>query len=151
LNQLGACVDYLGLCVNGEIDNFYISQINGLCLMIDTRLSITEAILRQLFVKLPHCNLSEKEVACSNPFFFQKQLFFFIFPSSIAIRYLIPKFNTFKRKNNSTYLPMSNIHEGPSWLYSSWIYNYLCNQCISPLKWVWTSFMARCTQYNIMW
>jgi len=30
--------------------------------------------------------------------------------------------------------------EGPSWLwsYGSWIYNYLCNQCISPLTlWVW--------------
>ena len=25
-----------------------------------------------------------------------------------------------------------------SWSYCSWIYNYLCNQCISPLKlWVW--------------
>jgi len=21
--------------------------------------------------------------------------------------------------------------------YGSWIYNYLCNQCLSPLKWVW--------------
>ena len=39
-----------------------------------------------------------------------------------------------------------------SWLYGSWIYNYLCNQCLSPLKlWVWTLFMARCTRYNIMW
>jgi hypothetical protein len=29
---------------------------------------------------------------------------------------------------------------------------YLCNQCLSPLAlWVWTLFMARCTQYNIMW
>ena len=25
-----------------------------------------------------------------------------------------------------------------SWLYGSWIYNYLCNQCLSPLTlWVW--------------
>ena len=32
------------------------------------------------------------------------------------------------------------------------IYNYLCNQCLSPLKlWVRTPFMVRCTQYNIMW
>jgi hypothetical protein len=39
-----------------------------------------------------------------------------------------------------------------SWLYGSWIYNYLCNQCLSPLKlWVLTLFMARCTWYNIMW
>jgi len=22
---------------------------------------------------------------------------------------------------------------GPSWSYGSWIYNYLCNQCLSPL------------------
>jgi len=21
----------------------------------------------------------------------------------------------------------------PSWSYGSWIYNYLCNQCLSPL------------------
>jgi len=38
-----------------------------------------------------------------------------------------------------------------SWSYGSWIYNYLCNQCLSPLKlWVRTLFMARCTRYNIM-
>jgi hypothetical protein len=32
---------------------------------------------------------------------------------------------------------------GPSWSwsYGSWIYNYLCNQCLSPLKlWVQTPF-----------
>jgi hypothetical protein len=37
---------------------------------------------------------------------------------------------------------------GPSWLwsYGSWIYNYLCNQCISPLMlWVRISIRARCT------
>jgi len=38
------------------------------------------------------------------------------------------------------------------WSYGSWIYNYQCNQCLSPLHlWVRTSFMARCTRYNIMW
>jgi len=44
--------------------------------------------------------------------------------------------------------------QGPSWSwsYSSWIYNYLCNHCLSPLKlWIRTPFMARCTRYNIMW
>jgi hypothetical protein len=31
----------------------------------------------------------------------------------------------------------------------SWIYIYLYNQCLSPLKlWVLTPFMARCTRYN---
>jgi hypothetical protein len=46
------------------------------------------------------------------------------------------------------------VNPGPSWswLYGSWIYNYLCNQCLSPLKlWVRTPFMARCTRYKIMW
>jgi hypothetical protein len=36
-----------------------------------------------------------------------------------------------------------------SWSYGSWINNYLCNQCLSPLKLrVRSPFMARCTQYN---
>jgi hypothetical protein len=38
---------------------------------------------------------------------------------------------------------------GPSWSssYGSWIYNYLCNQCLSPLKcWFRNPFMARCTR-----
>jgi len=34
----------------------------------------------------------------------------------------------------------------------SWIYNYLCNQCLSRLKlWLRMPLMVRCTQYNIMW
>ena len=33
-----------------------------------------------------------------------------------------------------------------------WIYNYPCNNCLSPLKlWVWTPFILRCTQYSIIW
>jgi hypothetical protein len=32
------------------------------------------------------------------------------------------------------------------WSYGSWIYNYLCNQCLSPLMlWVRISTRARCT------
>ena len=32
------------------------------------------------------------------------------------------------------------------WSYGSWIYNYLWNQCLSPLMlWVWISIRARCT------
>jgi hypothetical protein len=39
-----------------------------------------------------------------------------------------------------------------SWSYGVWIYNYLCNQCLSPLTlWVRTRFMGRCTRWNIMW
>ena len=39
-------------------------------------------------------------------------------------------------------------YQGPSclWSYGSWIYNYLCNQCLSPLMlWVRISIRARCT------
>jgi len=38
--------------------------------------------------------------------------------------------------------------KGPSWpwSYGSWIYNYLCNQYLSPLMlWVRISIRARCT------
>ena len=39
-----------------------------------------------------------------------------------------------------------------SWLYGSYIYNYLCNQCLSARKlWVWIPLIARCSQYSIMW
>jgi hypothetical protein len=39
-----------------------------------------------------------------------------------------------------------------SWSYGSLIYNYLCNQCLSPLTlWVRIPLMVRCTPYNIMW
>ena len=41
---------------------------------------------------------------------------------------------------------------GSSWSCGSWIYNYLCNQCLSPLTLrVQIPLMARCTWYNIMW
>jgi len=33
--------------------------------------------------------------------------------------------------------------------YGSWIYNYLCNQCLS--LYVGIRLMARCIRYNIMW
>ena len=46
----------------------------------------------------------------------------------------------------------SNQVMSSPWSYRIWIYNYLCNQCLSPLTlWVRTPFMTRCTRYNIMW
>jgi hypothetical protein len=33
-----------------------------------------------------------------------------------------------------------------AWSFGSWIYNYLCNQCLSSqILWVWISIRARCT------
>ena len=42
----------------------------------------------------------------------------------------------------------ANTHRGPSWScsYSSWIYNYLCNQCLLPrMLWIRITIRARCT------
>jgi hypothetical protein len=36
-------------------------------------------------------------------------------------------------------------------VYGSWIYNYLCNQVLSPLIASSIPLMAMCTRYNIMW
>jgi len=50
----------------------------------------------------------------------------------------------------SVKLKFTKLYRGPSWLwlYCSWIYNYLCNQCLSPLMlWVWISIRARCTTF----
>jgi hypothetical protein len=43
---------------------------------------------------------------------------------------------------------MLNRARGPPlpWSYGSWIYNYLCNQCLSPLMlWVRISIREKCT------
>ena len=43
-----------------------------------------------------------------------------------------------------------NVIKRPSLSFGSWIYNYLCNQCTSPLT-LWVRIMSRCTWYHIMW
>ena len=55
--------------------------------------------------------------------------------------YLWIVFNIFVSRGNA------QIDKEPSWpwSYGSWIYNYLCNQCLSPLVWVRISIRARCT------
>ena len=38
-----------------------------------------------------------------------------------------------------------------SWLHGSWIYNYMCYRCLSPLTlWVRISPIGRCNRYNII-
>jgi hypothetical protein len=52
------------------------------------------------------------------------------------------------------YTTLWPIEQGPSWSWSycSWIYNYLCNQCLSPLTlWARILLMTRCTRYNSIW
>jgi hypothetical protein len=49
---------------------------------------------------------------------------------------------------SNVYLLYQIRYRGPSWQwsYGSWIYNYLCNQCISPLMlWVRIAIRTRCT------
>jgi len=51
---------------------------------------------------------------------------------------------------NINFIKKSNW--GPPWSYGSWIYNYLCNQCLSPLiLWVRISIRARCTLAKGRW
>jgi hypothetical protein len=39
-----------------------------------------------------------------------------------------------------------------SWSIGSWISDYMCNQCLSPLTlWAWIPLMAKCTRYNFIW
>ena len=54
--------------------------------------------------------------------------------------------NSWTSSSQERYIELT---EGPSWswLYGSWIYNYLCNQCLSQL----IPLMAKYTLYNIMW
>jgi len=56
----------------------------------------------------------------------------------------------FKQGSVSNY--KTTYNQTWSWSYGSWIYNYLCNQCLSLLKlWVRTPFMPMCIRYNITW
>ena len=71
------------------------------------------------------------------------------------IRLHIKRQNELTTKCKYQALKLGKINQnfyGLSWWWwpDSWIYNYLCNQCLSPLMlWVQTLFMARCTRYNI--
>jgi len=50
--------------------------------------------------------------------------------------------------SNGIILPYPILDQGPSWTwsYGSWIYNYLCNWCLSPLMlWVRIPLRKRCT------
>ena len=38
---------------------------------------------------------------------------------------------------------------GPSWSYGSWIYNYLCHQCLSQLKLSLNPTQERCTRFSM--
>jgi len=63
------------------------------------------------------------------------------------------KFIVVNCSNVDKYSSISFMEWGPSWSwsYGGWIYNYMCNQYLSPLMlWVWIPLMAGCTPYNIM-
>ena len=50
---------------------------------------------------------------------------------------------------NTSFLDQPSITMWP-WSYGSWIYNYLCNQCLSPLMlWLQIPLTVRCTQYTL--
>jgi len=60
----------------------------------------------------------------------------------------VDKYFIYKHSYLSQVLRFSDIVQGPSWpwSYGSWIYNYPCNLCLSPLMlWVRISIRVRCT------
>jgi len=61
--------------------------------------------------------------------------------------YLLIYFKTTLTQLNTVHHIFANDVILPSWpwSYGSWIYNYLCNQCLSPpMLWVQISIRARC-------
>ena len=71
---------------------------------------------------------------------------------AILVFYLCRCTCTFSKTDNG--FTQTFFYKGPSWpwSYGSWIYSYLCNLCLSPLKlWAWISHMAVYTRYNSMW
>jgi hypothetical protein len=65
---------------------------------------------------------------------------------SVHLRFTDSDYYTFGIVINLTYITGTSW----SWSYGSWINNYTCNKCPSPLKlWVQIPFMVSCTRYNI--
>ena len=90
----------------------------------------TEPSLAQNSIFKKYCSFMSNTIAFS----------FLVFKNNFWNFFLLQTIFIFKTKGLSQ-----------SWSYDSWILNYLCNQCLSPLKlWVGIPFMARCTRYSIM-
>ena len=73
---------------------------------------------------------------------------------SLLVFYYLSAFEIYPDKRVGLYWEWPHKKgEGASWLWlhGSLIYNYLCNQWLSSLTWVWIPLKARCTRYNIMW
>ena len=67
-------------------------------------------------------------------------------PINITTRCMLVYFSTNKLLTHTYHSPCCTFLKGPawSWSYGSFIYNYLCNQCLSPLTlWVWILLRRR--------
>jgi hypothetical protein len=77
----------------------------------------------------------------------------FIPPTFLTFVYIIVPCFQFSRNVRSSFFNCYDtnccyisLEPSRAWLYGSWIYNYLCNQCLSPpMLWVWMLIRARCT------
>jgi transposase len=72
---------------------------------------------------------------------------FFLFFLNLLLTLTLHTWYISRTESAITYCHYTNCHTvWWSWSYGSWIYNYLCNQCLSPLMlWVRISIRARCT------
>jgi hypothetical protein len=102
-------------------------------------------------------NLNDPSLKHRWPWLFCLGLLVFLLPMIFKIIWL-SKFLTLSipdkgySGNMSCILPFSMKDHGQSWLwlYGSWIYNYLCNQCLLPLKlWVRTGWWRDHQMYSI--
>ena len=98
-------------------------------------------------LKLVHLNCCILHICRSEGIF----LSFYINRKS-SITFLAHLILRFMRAIDVTFCPLllsvtfSHFTSSWPWSYGSWIYNYLCNQCLSPLMlWVRISIRARCT------
>jgi hypothetical protein len=80
-------------------------------------------------------------------FVFMLGTFYFMFGGhSIKLSNVHIMFNSYVFMTDDFYI----LKTGASWSYGSWIYNCLCNQCLSPLLlWIRIPFMGKSTWYNI--
>jgi hypothetical protein len=114
---------------------------------------IDKKILSQLSIKITHIDLL---LINKHVIYLNKALLIFVVIETLRqpIRcvYHCNIMKVFILEGVRMFWSLYCIYE-PSWSgsYGNWIYNYLCNQCLSPLTlWIRIQIMARCTRYNIM-
>jgi hypothetical protein len=112
---------------------------------------VTYILVNKLFVS--HCNSEMYQLYILSKKV-KNHIFTEIHNPCYRVNFFLDYIWTIIRYNTLKYPFLSYFKSGPSWSwsYGSWIYNYRCNQCLSPVTlWVLIPLKAKCTwRYNIM-